>query len=166
MLANISQITTAEFTSDYIEKNQPAILSQYYTKEWNAIRDWVTADGQPNLSFFADFCPDEIVPVAINSEVVEMPMKQFIAEGFTKDSSGYGKWYLKDWHFVTNLGAKYTAYSVPDLFQGIFFTLIADDWMNAWWDSRSIEDDFRFVYIGSANTWTPFHADVFRYFYC
>ncbi|XP_037068214.1 2-oxoglutarate and iron-dependent oxygenase JMJD4-like isoform X3 [Pollicipes pollicipes] len=39
------------------------------------------------------------------------------------------------------------------------------DWLNEFWEEQpELRDDFRFVYVGVAGTWTPFHADVFRSF--
>ncbi|KAA3675554.1 uncharacterized protein DEA37_0003053 [Paragonimus westermani] len=35
--------------------------------------------------------------------------------------------------------------------------------MNEFWSvRRDIQDDFRFVYLGVRNTWTPLHADVYQ----
>ena len=45
-----------------------------------------------------------------------------------------------------------TFYTTPDVFR--------DDWMNAYY-SACTEDDFRFVYVGAAGTFTPLHRDVY-----
>ncbi|KAF8571982.1 hypothetical protein P879_00318 [Paragonimus westermani] len=46
-------------------------------------------------------------------------------------------------------------YQLPDLF--------TSDWMNEFWTvRRDVQDDFRFVYLGVRNTWTPLHADVYQ----
>lgn len=37
------------------------------------------------------------------------------------------------------------------------------DWLNEVWRLRDdVADDYCFVYMGPAGTWTPFHADVLR----
>ncbi|EEB17430.1 conserved hypothetical protein [Pediculus humanus corporis] len=38
----------------------------------------------------------------------------------------------------------------------------ASDWLNEYYDNNpDLKDDYRFVYIGPKNSWTPFHVDVF-----
>lgn len=39
---------------------------------------------------------------------------------------------------------------------------IIDDWLNEYWLSTS-NDDYRFAYLGGDSTFTPLHADVYRY---
>jgi len=46
------------------------------------------------------------------------------------------------------------------------FTLpvyFSSDWLNEYWDALDV-DDYRFIYMGPAGTWSPFHADIFRSF--
>ncbi|XP_015425936.1 PREDICTED: jmjC domain-containing protein 4 isoform X4 [Myotis davidii] len=46
------------------------------------------------------------------------------------------------------------------------FTLpvyFSSDWLNEYWDTLDV-DDYRFIYMGPAGTWSPFHADIFRSF--
>lgn len=59
--------------------------------------------------------------------------------------------YIKDWH----LGLKNpeSFYTTPPYF--------CDDWMNEYYLSHT-NDDFRFVYAGSASTFTGLHRDVYR----
>ncbi|KAJ3360380.1 JmjC domain-containing protein 4 [Allomyces javanicus] len=62
--------------------------------------------------------------------------------------------YAKDWHLMRDF-PEYDAFELLDIFQ--------DDWLNLWYDRRAdTNDDYRFVYMGIAGTWTPFHADVVR----
>ena len=61
--------------------------------------------------------------------------------------------YLKDWN------SQYNAYTTPSYF--------CSDWLNEWWELKTdseYRNDYRFVYIGPKNSWTPFHADVFGSF--
>ena len=81
--------------------------------------------------------------------------------------------YLKDWHLRRKY-PEYQAYDIP--------SCIEEDWLNWWFDNKEIlltkfressynntfdcsidskqKDDFRFVYVGSSNTFTPLHHDV------
>nr|GEV55461.1 JmjC domain-containing protein 4 [Tanacetum cinerariifolium] len=85
----------------------------------------------------------------------------------TDECKGKTLLYLKDWHFVKEF-PEYTAYTTPLYFR--------DDWLNMYLDHYHMHEDpdtykkrddvscsdYRFVYMGSKGTWTPFHADVFR----
>ena len=59
--------------------------------------------------------------------------------------------YLKDWHLALDEG---DFYEVPDCFE---------DWMDSYQRTER-NDDFRFVYYGSAGSWTPVHVDVLATF--
>jgi len=64
---------------------------------------------------------------------------------------------LKDWHFYRDTKAYYEGYTTPEYF--------SSDWLNEWWQSRTdVSNDYRFVYIGPKNSWTPLHSDVFGSF--
>ena len=45
-------------------------------------------------------------------------------------------------------------YSTPKYF--------TSDWLNEYWQDQN--DDYKFVYLGPKNSWTPFHSDVFGSF--
>ncbi|KNC29011.1 putative JmjC domain-containing protein 4 [Lucilia cuprina] len=62
--------------------------------------------------------------------------------------------YLKDWHLKAQ-NAAYDFYKVPKYF--------ASDWLNEHLIATK-SDDYRFVYMGPKDTWTPFHSDVFGSF--
>ncbi|VEL40064.1 unnamed protein product [Protopolystoma xenopodis] len=61
--------------------------------------------------------------------------------------------YLKDWHYF-KLERDRGLYSLPSIFSA--------DWLNEFWDMRDVDDDFRFMYLGPAGTWTPLHVDVYH----
>jgi hypothetical protein len=64
--------------------------------------------------------------------------------------------YLKDWHFTQDFPEE-NIYRVPQYF--------ASDWLNEYYSAKtSIQDDYRFVYMGPRGSWTPLHADVFTSF--
>ena len=44
---------------------------------------------------------------------------------------------------------------------------LGSDWLNQWWDARSAagacrKDDYRFLYLGKSQSFTPMHHDVVR----
>eukprot|EP01126_Amoeba_proteus_P041714 TRINITY_DN4497_c0_g1_i2.p1 TRINITY_DN4497_c0_g1~~TRINITY_DN4497_c0_g1_i2.p1 ORF type:complete len:375 (-),score=91.84 TRINITY_DN4497_c0_g1_i2:133-1257(-) len=45
-------------------------------------------------------------------------------------------------------------YSLPVIF--------SDDWIDSHWSKSIVVDDYRFAYLGTKGTWTPYHCDVFR----
>eukprot|EP00834_Sanchytrium_tribonematis_P000329 NODE_6_length_70510_cov_1.054395.p34 type:complete len:282 gc:universal NODE_6_length_70510_cov_1.054395:13153-13998(+) len=88
---------------------------------------------------------DEIVAVSYCNmknfnmhKCVEMSVSDFLK---SKDKSLY----LKDWHFES----KYNIELPCD---------IRDDWMNEFF----ILNDFKFLYLGKKESWSPIHCDVYR----
>jgi hypothetical protein len=65
--------------------------------------------------------------------------------------------YVKDWHLFQEYPEDARLYTVPPYFQ--------DDWLNMFClQSSSLNNqDYRFVYMGVNGSWTPLHADVYRY---
>eukprot|EP01018_Ginkgo_biloba_P008913 Gb_12478 [translate_table: standard] len=47
------QVTYGEFKKKYMMGNEPVLLTGLMD-QWSACQDWVTDNGQPNLSFFSD----------------------------------------------------------------------------------------------------------------
>ena len=64
--------------------------------------------------------------------------------------------YVGDWHLARTVlqpqGPGQRFYTTPDIFK--------DDWMNAYYTTYTT-DDFQFVYIGAAGTFTPLHQGVY-----
>ncbi|CAN0890361.1 Arginine-specific demethylase JMJ20 [Linum grandiflorum] len=174
---NGKDLSYNEFADNYLAKNRPVLLTGLM-EDWRACRDWVTADGLPNLEFFSTHFAKSRVQVAdcgtrefSDQKRVEMTVAEFIDHWINKDGltegSGESVLYLKDWHFVKEF-PDYVPYKTP-----LFF---CDDWLNlyldhyhmhkdpdTYQDSNNIScSDYRFVYMGAKGSWTPFHADVFR----
>lgn len=79
---------------------------------------------------------------------------ELIASGH--DYSNHECLYLKDWHFVENF-PDYESYKTPIYFES--------DWLNDFWEyRRDKKDDYKFVYMGPKNSWTPLHTDVYGSF--
>ncbi|KAI9223922.1 hypothetical protein BC828DRAFT_374808 [Blastocladiella britannica] len=159
-----AHLTRHEFLRDYAAPNLPVLLAAENTRRWRACRDWVDpTTGGPDLAYLARHFGECKVQVAHCDEQwfsdqrrEDMSVADFCARWDQERNEATTGWlgYAKDWHFVRQV-PKYKAYSVPDAF--------SDDWLNLWYDCRSdCKDDYRFVYMGRAGTWTPFHADVMR----
>lgn len=139
------------------------MFSKKFTEDWNCRKNWVTADGKPNLQRLLHEFDETPVPVAncnakeYNSNPKQiMPFKEFIQYWREYIQNGHsspkGCLYLKDWHMQRNF-PEHNTYKTP-----IYFS---SDWLNEYWDTIEV-DDYRFVYMGPKGSWTPFHADVFR----
>ena len=178
------EISLSDFCFRFLIPNRPVIFSERFTQNWTSRKDWVDQYGKPRLDFLSEnYGKAEVCVVDCNSrehgdftrkvmrfdEIVNY-WKNQKAERNSRNK--HGCLYVKDWHFCREF-PEYKAYEIPVVFQGtvcrifavVFFLILyyVDDWMDAWWKERKdVDDDFRFVYIGTHGTWTPFHADVFR----
>ncbi|KAI0523165.1 hypothetical protein KFK09_005557 [Dendrobium nobile] len=178
------KLSYADFVDRYLKNNLPVVLTDLMDG-WQACTDWVTADGRPNIRFFADHFGKSMVQVAdcckrvfTDQKRVEMSVSEYTDYWLSISSTKCNKvansnggteslLYLKDWHFVKEY-PDYIAYTTPSFF--------VDDWLNLYLDSHRLHRDsditqdknetncadYRFVYIGVKGTWTPLHADVFR----
>ncbi|XP_004384886.1 2-oxoglutarate and iron-dependent oxygenase JMJD4 [Trichechus manatus latirostris] len=155
----------ADFFKGYLLPNVPCVFSSAFTEGWGSRKHWVTPDGKPNLDYLLQNYGDIVVPVAncgvqeYNSNPKEhMPLRDYISywKAYIQenDSSPKGCLYLKDWHLCRDTSAE-DVYSLP-----VYFS---SDWLNEYWDAINV-DDYRFIYMGPAGTWSPFHADIFRSF--
>ncbi|XP_012033041.2 2-oxoglutarate and iron-dependent oxygenase JMJD4 isoform X3 [Ovis aries] len=155
----------ADFFKGYLLPNLPCVFSSAFTEDWGSRRLWVTPSGKPNFDYLLQNYGDVVVPVAncgvqeYNSNPKEhMPLRDYIS--YWKEyiqgnySSSRGCLYLKDWHLCRDFSAE-GVFTLP-----IYFS---SDWLNEYWDALDV-DDYRFVYMGPAGTWSPFHADIFRSF--
>ncbi|KAF8519376.1 Clavaminate synthase-like protein [Hysterangium stoloniferum] len=156
----------AQFLQDHLQDNKPCLICPNLISEWPAISLWTeTRDASFSGSevslrwdYLLEHYGDEIVTVAkcgsrsfSDQERTEHPLREVI--GLWK--SGLGKdLYVKDWHLAKSehQKGKPPFYETPDIFR--------DDWMNAFWEQEG-KDDFRFVYMGPAGTFTPLHRDVY-----
>ncbi|OQV23041.1 JmjC domain-containing protein 4 [Hypsibius exemplaris] len=163
---SIDRITTSipysEFYRRYLIENRPCILSDTFTASWSSRTEWVSADGTLDLDFLVSHYGPSEVPVTQCEDQTEYGAAKSTREKF-RDFVEYLKMaainrpgcrYLKDWHFqreFPNVGV----YSVPEYF--------SSDWLNEFCDENG-EDDYRFLYLGPAGSWTPLHEDVLQSF--
>ena len=167
--------TYHEFLERYLIPNRPVIIGPDLVKHWTAFEKWsrnlaeipeAAATREIDWSYLAKAYGEQEVSVSDCSKVdsfgnleCESTTFSIIAE-IWKQGAGQSL-YVKDWHLAkaveqpssgvdASLGPPF--YSTPDLFK--------DDWMNAYYSSHT-SDDFRFVYVGAAGTYTPLHRDVY-----
>ncbi|XP_014390204.1 PREDICTED: jmjC domain-containing protein 4 isoform X5 [Myotis brandtii] len=154
-----------DFFKSYLLPNVPCVFSSAFTEDWGSRKHWVTPSGKPDFDYLLQNYGDVVVPVAncgvqeYNSNPKEhMPLKDYISywkEFIQRDySSPRGCLYLKDWHLCRYSSAE-GLFTLP-----VYFS---SDWLNEYWDTLDV-DDYRFIYMGPAGTWSPFHADIFRSF--
>lgn len=154
-----------EFLETYLEPNIPVLIGPALTQPWRARQEWVTSEGKPDFDRLrSQLCTQPVqVPVAdcqskdfSDQKRSTMDFKDFLDEWQAQSEAHQpARTYLKDFHFVRSF-PDYGAYETPDIFR--------DDWMNEFWTRRGdMDDDYRFVYCGGDGTFTPFHADVYRY---
>ncbi|ULT99852.1 hypothetical protein L3Y34_000845 [Caenorhabditis briggsae] len=131
-------------------QNEPFILGSESTSSWLARKEWVLPDGRLNNEYLKKSYGNAIVPTLVNGTSYELTtLTEFL------ENMGDPNVYLKDWHFQNEFG---TSMYTPNPF-------FSRDFVNCeTWTSNNDEnpfgDDYRFVYIGAAGSWTKFHADV------
>ena len=148
-----SNLTFGEFVTLYAFVNIPVIF-QIDLMQWE-ISKWAIGPSTINLT--------EIKRIAGNDKVsVANCNTKYFSDQLRSDStvgSFCDEWeinsreckYLKDWHVFRD-HPDLCLYQVPAAF--------GDDWLDFHW-KKIAPDDFRFIYFGSAKTWTPLHVDVF-----
>ncbi|KAL3933115.1 MAG: hypothetical protein SGPRY_000429 [Prymnesium sp.] len=171
------EVSAQEFFRLHLSTNTPALLHGL-THHWEAMRAWSSPDGTPNLDhFLRSPMVDSVVPVDLlprdgsgsgygEAKRLHIPMREFArrwSEATAEPAPERPLPYLRDWHFARDFPAEAAAaYSPPPPF-GL-------DWLNEWWataraaQSDEPADDFRFVYIGPAGSWTSLHHDVLNSF--
>ncbi|TIC42994.1 Clavaminate synthase-like protein, partial [Wallemia mellicola] len=124
--------------------NKPCLIISELVKQWPAYTNWRSLDSLKAIY------GDQIVSVALCdvrdfSDQKREDMR--VDDAITRMLDGE-RLYIKDWHLALRTQSDF--YNTP----AIFF----DDWMNDYY-LRHTDDDFRFVYAGSASTFTGLHRD-------
>ncbi|XP_012943249.1 2-oxoglutarate and iron-dependent oxygenase JMJD4 isoform X2 [Aplysia californica] len=146
-------------------KNQLCIIGPFVTAAWPSRQLWVQKNGTPNFEYIGKHFGDATAPVAdcsgeefCSHPKSEMKVQEFLTYWQDYAEKGYPAnekcLYLKDWHFTRDFPDS-KVYTPP--------AFLCSDWINEFWDSaveETAEDDYKFVYMGPRNSWTPFHADV------
>lgn len=145
-----------EFFHNYLLPNVPCIIKSV-TNEWKSTKNWVE-DDKPNYNYMRKQYGSCNVTVYkcfekyFNSQQTQKTvLTDYInyLEAYEQNSSEV--LYLKDWHLADQFPDD-EFYQIP-----IYF---ASDWLNEYY-TECLTDDYRFVYVGPKDSFTPFHADVF-----
>ncbi len=150
----------SHFLHTYLLPNQPLIIGSSLIASWPAYNLWRRAGNQTKWEHLKDVYGDLEVTVAdcATREFSDQRRDQrLFRDVVSLWEAGEGQsLYIKDWHLARTLTSKNPAhdmfYTTPEVFR--------DDWMNAYYSAHT-EDDFRFVYVGAAGTFTPLHRDVY-----
>ena len=150
----VEKVTFEYFKGKYLLNNNACIFSNNLTENWSCLKTWIK-NGKLDVDYFENNFGNEMAPVMdcnvqyfSSHKKTDMKVSDFMKYWRKRDERLL---YLKDWHMQRlDISA---FYQVPCFF--------SSDWLNEYFDSKG-EDDYRFVYIGVKNSWTPFHADVFQ----
>ncbi|XP_045511669.1 2-oxoglutarate and iron-dependent oxygenase JMJD4 homolog isoform X2 [Colias croceus] len=146
------------FFEKFMLPNAPVII-QNICNEWESSKHWVVND-KINYDYFITNYGEFEAPIADCNKInfnaqCKCDMKIIDYINYLKNENKQEVLYLKDWHLKATLQKEnlaYNFYKVP--------TCFASDWLNEYAEDMQ-EDDFRFVYIGPKDSWTPLHADVY-----
>jgi len=178
---SVRELSARGFAERFGDPCLPVLLLDIVPK-WPAFQEWRCSDGKPDFKALSNRFGSCHVPVHVCAGVrnCASPPEELgygEADISTWAASDYFSWasewsvrsngakalegkllYLKDWHFVKTCEEFRTPipYNVPD-----YLSSALHDWLNLYWDVvRSGENDFRFCYVGVANTATALHHDV------
>lgn len=155
-----------EFRASYLLPNKPVIIGPSLVNSWPALENWVAERESIDLEWLESAYGDYEVTVADCSSRdfsdQSREQKRFRDVVLLWRHGSGQNLYVKDWHLARALSLRPSScdpskqqpdfYTTPDIFR--------DDWMNAYYSAHT-EDDFRFVYVGAAGTFTPLHRDVY-----
>lgn len=176
---NENELPYADFFSQHMSINIPVII-KLNISDWDCHKNWLTLDGQLNCDYLRQVIGNVTVPVAkcheryFNSHTkVDMSLYDYLTYWETADgcdrppeiagnssepSNNNNKTgellYLKDWH-LKFVKPEYRFYETPIYFRS--------DFLNDYLIDHN-KEDYKFVYMGKAGTFTPFHVDVFQSF--
>ncbi|KAM3724189.1 2-oxoglutarate and iron-dependent oxygenase JMJD4 [Dirofilaria immitis] len=164
---------------DFMLQNRPCRIKTKATAKWKSQQQWVKhMDGKNiiNIEFFIQQYGHMEVPLVkvktdnameYRGKCMDYEQKSLCFQGCQKiklkdyieimreDDGSNNIGYAKDWHFQQESGTLYEMYGLPSILR--FDWINNELWSN---DERNELGDYRFVYFGAKNTWTPFHADV------
>uniref|UniRef100_A0A8R1Y5A3 Jumonji domain-containing protein 4 n=1 Tax=Onchocerca volvulus TaxID=6282 RepID=A0A8R1Y5A3_ONCVO len=159
---------------EFMLKNQPCRINAKATAKWKSRQQWVkrmNGKSSINIEFIIKQyghmevplikektnrgkCMDSEGKPLCSQECQKIKLRDYI-EMMRKDDGSKNIGYAKDWHFQQESGTSYEMYGLPSVLR--FDWINNELWSN---DERNQLGDYRFVYFGAKNTWTPFHADV------
>jgi len=160
----VESLSYPQFLESYLIPNRPLLIGTDLVKDWPALHLWVNtaSDTQTdihrliNWDYLSSTYGSQFVNVTDCTSEASTSVMQFTAVTEKWQDHDYTSLlYVKDWHlarWVAHQPGLPAFYTTPPLF--------VDDWLNYHYCTFT-EDDFRFVYIGTEGTFTPFHKDVY-----
>ncbi|BGP37654.1 hypothetical protein JCM10449v2_001571 [Rhodotorula kratochvilovae] len=167
----LHQCTYEHFRTHHLVPNTPCIFPPSLVEDWPLVSRWLTGEAGARTLHW-DYLAERYGALAIDcvdlsgsKDASPTTFGALIALWRKGDARGT---YLKDWHLpleVWHAGerdgkgkgkerVREELYEVP--------VVCLDDWMNEWEGSEEGKgDDFRFVYAGGGDTFTPLHRDVY-----
>uniref|UniRef100_A0A0R3RG17 Jumonji domain-containing protein 4 n=1 Tax=Elaeophora elaphi TaxID=1147741 RepID=A0A0R3RG17_9BILA len=164
---------------DFMLKNQPCRMRTKTMAKWKSRQQWMKCINGKNIvnieSFIEQYGHMEVPLTKEGTDKVmencgecvahkakpscsrnsqKIKLKDYI-EIMQRNDGSNNIGYVKDWHFQQESGTFYEMYGLPSVLR--FDWINNELWSN---DKRNQLGDYRFVYFGAKNTWTPFHADV------
>ncbi|XP_060523151.1 2-oxoglutarate and iron-dependent oxygenase JMJD4 [Cylas formicarius] len=148
------EVSYNHFFHNMLQANVPCIIRNV-TENWEASSKWVE-NKVPNINYLEEkygslsVCVYNCSQRFFNSQKSNNDILKNYLNYWNKERNNKCL-YLKDWHLKLQSKSD-EFYKVP-----IYF---GSDWLNEYY-IKCENDDYRFVYLGPKNSWTPFHADVF-----
>ena len=179
-VVSAKSLSKEHFEREFLDKKIPVIVKDCID-DWRCCKDWVVTGNHVNVEFFRDHFGSAVVPVidqddgGSSGKHSTMTIKEFCSDAYWERDpqcperfiwrDGNLRKYLKDWHFWKACPEYEAPYTTPMYFK--------DDWLNFWFDTDEsgvqevfgedfASSDYRFVYLGCANTFTPVHTDVMK----
>ncbi|CAO1415486.1 unnamed protein product [Diamesa serratosioi] len=146
------------FALNYMELNIPVVITGLEIKT-EISKKWFN-NNEIIFDDLEEILKDHDVPVANCSkmyfdshEKMQMKFSDYVKYWKNKENRDT-KLYLKDFH-LKNEFPGLDFYHIPSYF--------SSDWLNEYLIDSG-KEDYRFIYFGPENSWTPFHSDVFGSF--
>ncbi|XP_075250400.1 2-oxoglutarate and iron-dependent oxygenase JMJD4-like [Convolutriloba macropyga] len=133
---------------------QPCKFGAWISQDWPCFQNWFDDKTLNFNNFLAQFGDVEVPIISCHPGLSyeASKSKSLLSQLIDDLKRGPSNKYLKDWHFCDHLEEESDVFSVPEIFKC--------DWLN---DCliKNKKQDYRFLYLGGSETWTPFHVDVF-----
>ncbi|GAA5922364.1 hypothetical protein JCM3775_005704 [Rhodotorula graminis] len=162
--------TYTYFRQHHLLPNTPCLFPRTLVERWPLLSRWLDKHGNLDWNHLEDQYGALDVTCIDLAPVADEPAPSTFASLLHLWRRGDGRAkYLKDWHLplavfragerdVKGKGKERVrdeVYEVPDV--------CLDDWLNEYEGDEGAgrRDDFRFVYVGGGDTFTPLHRDVY-----
>ncbi|GAA5966311.1 hypothetical protein JCM3765_005252 [Sporobolomyces pararoseus] len=166
------EVTYSHFRGQYLIPNTPCIFPPQLAQHWKLFDKWFTNEQKLDWQYlkeqYGSLKVDCIDCRPVSDEQKEEETISTFGELLDLWQAGKGQTrYLKDWHLPLEIQrtAENTKKGKEKLQAELYQVeqVCLDDWMNELEgnEHEGRGDDFRFVYAGGENTFTPLHRDVY-----